>query len=457
MSEVLNSIIDKLQNLFMRVIDTEILRRIVKNSSYLVSATGIIAVLGTIQAGFVTRLIGVSMFGLLGAIRNFSNIVNRFTSFRINEMVVRNVRHYEEQSEHGKAAAVYKLAGLLEMIGAAVAFALIWALAPWGAGFFGKDAATANLWVLYGVVVLVNMLYESSSGLLQVFDHFRSMAVINVLQSATTLVLVIIASINSGGLYEILWIYVIGKTIGAVGVLGVAFDAGRKNWGKGWWRTKISVLADKKRELLQFAINTNLSSTISIIAKDSEILWVSAFLGNEAAGYYTYALYFINIMKLPINPLPKTIYPELTREFALRNWNVARNILKRGSVLAATYSLPVAAAFVLLGRPMIEIVSGIAYSPVYKILMVLLVGYTFDNIFFWNRVALLALNRPAFPTMVNFTGMLIKIIGIFMLFDVFGRVTFAYMLSGYYIFSVGFAAWRVWTDLNNKIAVQTQT
>ena len=82
----------------------------------------------------------------------------------------------EEQGERDKAAAVFKLAGLLEMLGASLAFVLIWLLAPWGARFFGRDEASASLWILYGVVVLVNMLYESSTGLLQVFDRFRPMA-----------------------------------------------------------------------------------------------------------------------------------------------------------------------------------------------------------------------------------------------------------------------------------------
>ena len=430
------------------------LRRIAKNTSYLVSATGVTMILGLIQTGFVTRLIGVSLFGLLGSIRTFSNILNRFTSFRINEMVVRNVRQFEEDGKHQEAAAVFKLAAFLEMLGASVAFLLVWLLAPWGARFFGHDESTVSLWVLYGVVVLVNMLYESSTGLLQVFNRFGPMAIINVAQSAVSLTLVIITSVNGGGLYEILWVYILGKVVGAAGVMAVALSEANEKWGAGWWRTPLGTLSTHKRGLLRFAYSTNLSSTISIIAKDSELLWVAGFLGTTAAGYYGLALYFINIMKLPINPLPKTTYPELSREIALDNWGTARHILKRGSVLAAAYSLPVAFTFVLLGRPMIELLSGTAYSPAYKILLVLLVGYTFDNIFYWNRVALLALNRPLFPTLVNFTGMILKIAGIFLLFDVLGRVTFAYMLSGYYLFTVGIAAMRVYLDLNQKLVAE---
>ncbi|MCH7480488.1 MAG: oligosaccharide flippase family protein [Chloroflexi bacterium] len=450
----MKSVTNWAQSLFERIFETELLRRIVKNSSYLVSATGVTMVLGFIQTGYILRLIGVAEFGLLGSIRTFSNIVNRFTSFRINELVVRNVRQFEEQGERDKAAAVYKLAGLLEILGASLAFVLIWLLAPWGARFFGRDEASASLWVLYGVVVLVNMLYESSTGLLQVFNRFRPMAAITATQSAVTLTLVVIVSANNGGLYEIIWVYVVGKIVGAIGVVGYGYAAAKEEWGAGWWRTPLGVLNDHRRGLLRFAYSTNVSSTISIIAKDSEMLWVAGILGTTAAGYYGVALFFINIMKLPINPLPKATYPELSREIALKKWSTARDILKRGTVLAMAYSLPMAIFLIVIGRPLIEFWSGSDYLPSYPILVILLVGFTFDNIFFWNRVTLLALNRPAYPTAVNFVGMLFKVIGIFLLVPQFGTLGFAALLSGYYLFTVGLAALRVYLDLNQKLALE---
>jgi hypothetical protein len=50
--------------------------------------------------------------------------------------------------------------------------------------------------------------------------------------------------------------------------------------------------------------------------------------------------------------------------------------------------------------------------------------------------------------------MILKIAGIFLLIDVLGRVTFAYMLSGYYLFTVGMAATRVYLDLNHKLVAE---
>jgi hypothetical protein len=82
--------------------------------------------------------------------------------------------------------------------------------------------------------------------------------------------------------------------------------------------------------------------------------------------------------------------------------------------------------------------------------VILLVGYTFVNILYWNRVALLSLARPVFPTIVNFIGMMLKLIGIFLLVPVGGYLAFAALLSGYYIFTVGIAGARVYLDLRSR-------
>jgi O-antigen/teichoic acid export membrane protein len=202
--------------------------------------------------------------------------------------------------------------------------------------------------------------------------------------------------------------------------------------------------------LCAFAFSTNLSATVSLVAKDSEGLWVNAFLGNAAGGIYSLALTLIGFLQIPISPLPSTTYPELSRAVAQDNWQAVRSVLKRGSLLAALYSIPVALVLVLFGRELIVLYTGPNFLPTYEPLVVLLIGYTFGNIFYWNRAALLAFNRPIYPTLVNFTGMILKIIGIFILAS-YGAIGFAAALSFYYIYTVGLAVLRVRRDLRDHL------
>ena len=440
------------RSLYFRLFDNPLIRRIVTNSGYLFSATGISAVMSMLQGILAARLLGPAMFGVLGSITTFTSTVNRFASFRMDELVVRYVGHYQEHGDSARAAAVFKGASLLEMGGSLLAFVLVWFLAPVGARFFAHDVSLAIWFRIYGSIVLANLISESATGLLQIFDRFRTIAYITAVQSVLTLVLIAAAYFNNAGLIAIVLAYMAGKTAGALAFTAAALLQARQSWGAGWWRSPLSLLASEKRSLLTFAFSTNISGTISLVSKDSEVLWVAGFLGTTQAGYYKLALALSNLLQLPVSPLPKATYPELAREIARRNWENVRYVLRQGSRLSALYSVSATMVLVLFGGWIIATIYGAEYLPTYPALVVLLVGFTFVNIFYWNRVALLSLGRPVFPTVVNFIGMVLKVSAILVFVPQFGYMAFAFLLAGYYIFTVGIAAARVFLDLRTRMA-----
>ncbi len=445
----------RIQAIIHQVIKNELIRRILGNTGLLFSSTGISSAMSMVQSILAGRLLGPTNFGVLGSLTAFTSVVNRFASFRMNELVVRYVGHYQENDDPQRAAAVFKVASLLEIIGSLVAFGLVFFLAPLGARYFAHDVTLAYWFQIYGGIVLANLIYESATGLLQIFNRFKIMAAVNVAQSALTLVLIILAFVLKSGLVTVVLAYMAGKVFGSLAISYFALREAQKNWGPGWGRIPIRLLASEMRSLLTFAFSTNLSSTISLIAKDSEILWVSALLGTQPAGYYKTALALSGLIQLPVSPLPKATFPELTREIARKSWANARYILKQGSRLATAYSVPVTLGLVVLGKWVIQITYGLDYLPAYEPLIILLVGFTFVNIFYWNRVALLALARPVFPTIVNFAGMVLKVLCILLFLPGWGYQGFAFLLSGYYIFTVGIAAARAVVDLRDRIVTQS--
>jgi O-antigen/teichoic acid export membrane protein len=289
--------------------------------------------------------------------------------------------------------------------------------------------------------------------MLQVFNRFGAKAVIDIIQSLVRVGLTITVYFTGGGLFEIILAELAGRLVRSVGVIGLAFLTARQQWGAGWWKTPLSTLAKDRRSLLTFAFSTNLSATISLVSKDSEDLWVNAFLGNVVGGYYNVARSLIGLLQIPISPLPSTTYPELSRSVARGNWGNVRYVIQRGSRMAILYSLPVTAFLLVFGNWAIKLYAGPEFLPAYPLLIILLIGYTFANVFYWNRVALLAMNRPVFPTMVNFIGMVVKVVLIFLLAQRYQAYTFAGLLSFYYIFTVGVTAGRVMLDLRQKIAL----
>lgn len=440
-------------NLLKRVLDNSLLRRVLKNSGYLFSATGVSAFLGMLQSILAGRLLGVETFGVLGVITNFASVVNKLASFRMSELVIKHVGRYHEQGDVQRAAAVFKAAALGEMLASLLAFALIWLLSPLGARYFAKDADLAPWFVFYGLAVLANLIAESSTGLLQLFDRYRRMALLHVAQSLATLTLIVLAFVTGGGLPQVLLAYLVGKVAGALGLTIAALREATRRWGRGWQRVSLGLLRPEAGELARFALNTNLSASLSLINKDSELLWVSLFRGPLEAGYYKTALAIINIIQLPVSPLPQATFPELSRAAARGDWGAMRRLMRQGSLLAGGFTLVVGLSLALLGKPLILLLYHESdFLPAYPALLILLVGYLAANTLYWARHALLALGLAGYATRVNALVTAVKTAGVLILLPTVGYLGSPIMLAVSYWLGTGLSARRAQRELDERQA-----
>lgn len=421
-----------MKSIYNKLLANERIRRVVRNTGYLFSAAGLSAGFSMLQSILVARLLGVAEFGVLGAIITFTNVVNKLASFRMGELVVKYVGFYNEHQDDQQAAAVFKLATILEMVASLAAFGLVCLLAPFGARYFAKDSSASSLFIIYGLVVLVNLIAESSTGLLQTFDRFRRIGSINLMTSGTSLVLVAVVYIAQGDLLAIVMAYLAGKAVGALGLTFSAWGEAQRRWGSDWWKSPLAGLRGKLGEYLRFAFSTNISASINLINKDSELLWVSFFRTREEIGYYKLALSLANILELPVNPLPQATYPELSRQAATRNWSGMRSLLRQGSLLAGGYSLAAGLVLLVVGKPLIGFLYKPEFLPAYPALLILLAGYLVSNTFYWRRSALLSLERADYPAKLNLVLAVLKVAGALVLVPRYGYLASAALLAAFY-------------------------
>lgn len=420
-----------------------IFRRVVKNSGYLFSATGLSAGLAMAQGILTARLLGVNDFGILGAITLFTSVVNNLASFRMGEVVVKYVGQFAEAGDDRRAAAAFKLAALVEMGASVLAFGILYLLAPLGAQYLAKDGSLSHLFVFYGLVVLANLIAESSTGLLQIFDRFRRMAGLNLAGSAVTLAVIVLVYLLNGNLMGVLAAYLAGKSISALILSLAALREADQRWGKDWRRAPLGVLKPQWGEMARFAVNTNISASVSLVTKDSELLWVSLFRNPVETGYYKLALTLTNLAQMPVSPLPQATYPELSRQAARREWAEMRALMKRGSLLAGGYTLAATLFLLLLGKPLIGLLYTPQYLPAFPALLILLFGFLAANTYYWRRPALLALGQAGFPARVNLILAVVKLAGILLLVPRYGYLASAALLAGFYWAGSLITAWKV--------------
>jgi O-antigen/teichoic acid export membrane protein len=451
----------------------KLLRGVLKNTSYLFSSNTISAALSMVSSIFTTRLLGVGGLGLVATIQTFASNINRLLSFRMSEVVVKYLGQELaiDQKDDGRyvpapetisknivnypqAAAIVKGIGLIEAATSTLAYLVLLLLTSWAARVLAKEPSIAYLFPFYGLMLLANLVYETSTGVLQTHKRFDRLAIINTIQSVITVVLILLAFILRRGVIEVLGAYLLGKTFAGVAISILAFRQMNKTLGRGWWHVSLRQVKDW-RGILGFAVNTNLNGTVNLFTRDNAALYLAylspANVALSYVGYFKLGLSIINFVTLPIDPLIWPTYAEITRTIALHQWQRTRSLLKRVSSIAGIWTLAASAGIALLGWWLIPLVFGPSTTPVYGVVLILLVGYGIANILNWNRPLLLAFGKPSYPLLVALFVGVIEILLILWLvpLSVNGYLILSAILAGYLVLSVGITAWRGWRELRD--------
>jgi O-antigen/teichoic acid export membrane protein len=425
--------------------DDPLLRRVVRNSSYLFSSSTISAVLSAVQMILVLRLLDPAHYGLAtGIIMLFATSVNQLLSFRMSEVVVKYAGEALAHEDRQRTAALVKGIGITESITSIVAYLVLVLLSPWAASVFAKDVSTAPLFMFYGLFLLANIVYETSVGTLQTVHQFGSVARANFYQSIATFLSIIAISLLGLGIFGVLIAYLVGKTIAGFMVTNAAFRELRGNLGDGWWRSPLGLVTDW-RSIGRFMLSTNLNGTVNLLARDNIPLYIGYLLSPTEVGYFKFALNLINLVKLPIEPFIWPTYSEITRTIAQRQWDATRKLLTQVTTIAGAWTFLTGGGLIALGWWIIPLIFGAKYSPAYPALVILLLGYGCANILNWNRPLLLALGRPRYPVFVALTVGAVELALFFLLVPRSNYLVAAGIFSGYLVISV---LWMVWRGLS---------
>ncbi len=424
----------------------DLLRRVVKNSSYLFSSNAVSAGLSVVQSIFAARALGLTEFGIFGAITSFAAAADKLLSFRMGELVIKYMGQALAQDDKPRAAAVFKAAALVELLTSILSYIIVFLLSSFAATYFAKDIAYAPFFVFYALIIPAGFIYETSSAVLQVTGHFRSQAVLNLAQSVATVAIILYAYFFHAGLWTILLAYLVGKSITGLGFAALAFYHASKVLGPDWWRAPFSLLPPR-REFWTFALASNFSGTVNLVTRDSEVLWVNYFLSPAQGGYYKLALALINLVLMPIDPFIKTSFPEISKAIAEKAWGRLKSLLRRLTAIAAAVTLAVGGGLLLVGVPLVSLVYKPEYAPAVPVALILLLGYGTANIFFWNRPLILSLGHPTYPLVVMTIAGLAKVALSFWLVPRYGMYAQAGLMAAFFISSIGLIVWKALSEI----------
>ncbi len=412
-----------------------LLRRVLRNTSYLFSSQAIVMVLSLGQSILATRLLGTDAFGALVVIMTFASNVNRLFSFRMSEFIINFMGKEMATKNYTRAGAFAKVAGLTECSTSIFAFIVLMLIAPWGAQFFAKDTTLLPYFYLYGIIILTNFGTETATGILQVTNKFKVQAWINLAQSILTASLILVAFLTHGSLLFVLWAYLLGKCVTGLGPIIAALVVLDKKLGRDWWKAPLVDLPSFK-VMAGFTVSTNLSGTVKLLVSESEPLLVGLLLNNTAVALYKIALNIATPLMVPISQFINTTFPEMTRSIATRKWKELKQLLRRVTMISGVWTILFSIVMLLFGKWILSI-WGSEYVVAYSTMMILIAGYGISNIFFWNRSLLLSFGRANIPLYILASVAVVKCALAFVVVPVFGINGEAALLSGNFVLSVG--------------------
>jgi O-antigen/teichoic acid export membrane protein len=430
--------------------EDNLLRRIVRNSSYLFGSNVISAVLSFGQTIIAVRLIGVTSWGLVAIIQTFASNINRFLSFRMSEVVLKHLGPSLADEKKREAAALVKAAGLMEAGMSIIGFLAVAFLAPWAARVFAGDVRTAPIFIFYGFIILSNLVFETSTGILQATHRFDHLARVNLINSIITCSMITGTYIlfrwshwitAPDLLVAILLAYVLGKTYVGVSLVIYALRELKQVLGTGWWKVPLRNLPGKL-SLVTFAINTNLNGTLNLLFRDNIPLYMASLLSITAVGYFKIAMTLIIPITLILDPFIAPTYSEISRTIAKVQWSITLRLLKRITAITGGIVLAIWAAWILTGWWIIPTVYKPQALPVYPLLLILIAGYGFASTFQWNRPLFLSLGKAGYPVLITLLTGVVELALIFTLVPHYGYLMMGVILSGYFIVSVGFITLR---------------
>lgn len=434
----------------------ELLRRVLKNSSYLFSSSTLGIVFSVVSSALAVRTLGAYGFGVFAAVLNFAGVADKLFSFRIGELVIKYTGQALAQGEKERAAAVFKTALLTELLVSILSYILIVLLAPLAALYFAKDASLAPMFMLYGLIVPAGFGYETFTALLQIGGRYRSQAALNLAHSLVTAGLVLYAYLKVGWLTEVLIAYLAGKTISGLGLAVLSFWRAGKILGPGWWRASFRALPPP-REFWGFAFSSNFSGTVNLFVRDSDILWINLLLSPIAGGYYKIAITLIGFMTMPVDSFIKTSFPEISKMVAERAWGRLKNLLRRLTLISGGITLAFGAGLLFFGGWAISLLYTPQSAPALVPTLILFLGYGFANLLFWNRPLILALGHPTYPLVVTILAGLGKIALSLWLVPLYGINAQAALMSAYFIISIGLIAGRGLAEIRTPSPIPTSS
>lgn len=359
------------------------------------------------------------------------DVLNNFFDFRVWETATKYIGTFWTNGEREKTLSMIKLSYTVDILSGILAFIIAVVTAKVaGAHLIHSPQAHMFIWI-YALSLLIDTANQTSDAILRVFDRFRRIAFVSSFSYFFRLVLISILLYLGMGIKGVLFSYAVSSFVGSSIRFLVISKTLEENGLERWWRSSLSLIRDKWKEIAWFLGNTSLMGTLDMTNDNLlGVLVLGYYSGKEGAAYYKIARSFVKIMIQLIDPLYEAIYPELVKMFNLGTIGEIRKLLKTSTKSVSKIMVPISIIIFALSGYLIELIFGKKYLPSSNTLRIVTIAILIPQITFWTSPVLLTFGKAGLRNLVRLGSAAIYIGLLFLLVPDYSYIGAAWAFLG---------------------------
>lgn len=352
------------------------LKRIIRNTAWLMGGKGFGAICGITYLAILTRTLGLKDFGHFSLIFGTAQAVIALAGFQTWQVVVRYGSAHVHNKDWDKFGRLGMLCGLLDAVGAVIG-CIFAAIVIYGfAGLLDLNPAYIDI-AFYFCCASLWALVSAPTGMVRALHRFDMAVYVE-------------AVVPAGRLIAALAIWWTGPSVGRFLFAWAAIDiiegilywimarrlcprAVRLSNMLGWRRA-----LEENEGVGRFFLVTYAGATLDAATKNGPLLAVGAFVGTRAAGLYRLAAQLSQALSKLSTLLTRSVYAEVARVRVTSALQEFRKLALQTSLIAGGAGVVVVIIALIAGRQLLELIAGPDFEQGAAILVPLAIAASFD-------------------------------------------------------------------------------
>jgi O-antigen/teichoic acid export membrane protein len=371
----------------------DVFRRLFINTSKLLSANMIAALMGLASAVVTARALGPADYGILALVLTYEMTVGKLVSFNAWQAIIKFGSEAMQAGDRPALRQLLKFGFGLDISSAAAGTILAIAMSGPMVAVLGWDLSIRPLLLMYSFLILFN-LSGTAIGTLRLFDRFELLGYSVVCSALLRLAGVLWCVLSGKRLFGFVLAYLITGIVGQIYLLLSALWVLRRQDISLILRQPLRGICTRFIGLWDYVWTTNLNATVRMLSLEADGLIVAGLTTPTALGVFKVAKQFARVLPMLAEPLYQSIYPELSRLWAAGSKNAFVSLIKRTTVLAGIAAVAAWIGFLVSGKWMIAVTVGPQYVEAYRVTVIYLAAMVIAISGFSLQPSMLAIGLP---------------------------------------------------------------